>query len=212
MARLQILELPASSNDDRPPFVLVVDQARIEDFYPTVEGKSVLQVAQERLSRVDPLDDMAARAGARAVLVFEDTIDIPANDTSGYLPGRPEMVLDVKLGDHVMPSDTTSDDGDLEEAEAVRKRVAKEQKAALTDAFGLDRLRDWDDILNAATGLCRKCDNQSAKIERILRLSETPQQGTGVETSDYLDGYREAIRCALAALINPADDQSGPDA
>lgn len=64
MARLQILELPEGTSDDRPPFVLVVDQA----------------TEQTMIS----MDRSGARAaaqlvGARAVLVFEETIDIPDN-------------------------------------------------------------------------------------------------------------------------------------
>ncbi|MGW4834770.1 hypothetical protein [Streptomyces globisporus] len=65
MARLQILELPEGAGDDRPPFVLVVDQ------YEPVEATP---------SRLFRHQDMAEQIGARAVLVFEDTIDIPAND------------------------------------------------------------------------------------------------------------------------------------
>lgn len=72
MARLQILELPEGSNDDRPPFVLVIDQMPKDE------------AAFDALRR-DLSDDLAQRTGARAILVFEDTIDIPANDASGYL-------------------------------------------------------------------------------------------------------------------------------
>ncbi|MDX3324768.1 hypothetical protein PV405_08815 [Streptomyces sp. ME02-6979-3A] len=65
MARLQILELPEGTGDDRPPFVLVIDQ------YEPVEATP---------SRLFRHQDMAEQIGARAVLVFEETIDIPAND------------------------------------------------------------------------------------------------------------------------------------
>lgn len=67
MARLQILELPEGTNDDRPPFVLVVDQMPKED------------AAFEAL-RCDLGFATAQQVGARAVLVFEETIDIPGND------------------------------------------------------------------------------------------------------------------------------------
>ncbi|CAL9366163.1 hypothetical protein [Streptomyces sp. enrichment culture] len=91
MARLQILELPEGSNDDRPPFVLVVDQVPANG-----DGFEAL--------RRDLMDDyLAARTGARAVLVFEDTIDILANDTSGYLaPRGADQELVVELGDQDM--------------------------------------------------------------------------------------------------------------
>lgn len=69
MARLQILELPEGTADDRPPFVLVIDQA------PTDEAKFDA-IRRDLLAD----GDLAPRLGARAVLVFEDTIDIPANE------------------------------------------------------------------------------------------------------------------------------------
>ncbi|NED31102.1 hypothetical protein [Streptomyces sp. SID8499] len=75
MARLQILELPAGSNDDRPPFILVVDEYTPR-WYIT---------GLDQPEPVSEFDGVAEKIGARAVLVFEDTIDIPANDTSGYL-------------------------------------------------------------------------------------------------------------------------------
>lgn len=80
MARLQILELPEGAGDDRPPFVLVIDQARIEDFHPSAEGKSSWQIFQDRVAAEDPTQRIAEQIGARAVLVFEETIEIPANE------------------------------------------------------------------------------------------------------------------------------------
>ncbi|MGW1015591.1 hypothetical protein [Streptomyces niveus] len=74
MARLQILELPEGAGDDRPPFVLVIDQV------PTDEDK--FDAIRRDLGTPE---DLVERIGARAVLVFEDTIEIPANDTSAYL-------------------------------------------------------------------------------------------------------------------------------
>ena len=72
--RLQILELPEGSGDDRPPFVLIVDQ------YEPVEA------SPEKLLRHQ---DVAEQIGARAVLVFEETIDIPANDVPLDADGNP---------------------------------------------------------------------------------------------------------------------------
>lgn len=69
MARLQILELPEGAGDDRPPFVLVVDQANYDSL-------SSLSVALEGWQNIKD------QIGARAVLVFEETIDIPANEVT----------------------------------------------------------------------------------------------------------------------------------
>jgi hypothetical protein len=76
MARLQILELPEGSGDDRPPFVLVVDEMPADE------------AAFEALRRDLNDGDLAKRIGAQGVLCFETTIDIPANevpvDPDGY--------------------------------------------------------------------------------------------------------------------------------
>lgn len=70
MARLQILELPEGSGDDRPPFVLVVDEVTAEE-------------AERVIGSKDAFDGMAKKAGARAVAVFHGmTVDIPANSSA----------------------------------------------------------------------------------------------------------------------------------
>lgn len=67
MARLQILELPAGSGDDRPPFVLVIDQCEglPLDTVKTVEGY---------------WRQTGEQIGARGVLIFMESVEIPAND------------------------------------------------------------------------------------------------------------------------------------
>ncbi|WP_109030151.1 hypothetical protein [Streptomyces rubrogriseus] len=171
MARLQILELPEGSGDDRPPFVLVVDQVPANG-----DGFEAL--------RRDLMDDyLAARTGARAVLVFEDTIDIPANDTSAYLREAEATWTPVDEMEVLRQQARHS-----EEAEAIRKRVSKEQKAALTDALGMDGIRDWDDILNAARGLRTQRDAQAEAIERVRNLHRPVEhRGQTIcwECSDY---------------------------
>ncbi|WP_125262327.1 hypothetical protein [Streptomyces alboflavus] len=71
MPRIQILELPKGSGDDRPPFVLVIDQApRDEPLFRSFREDMEMN------------DHVASRVGARSVLVFEDTIEVPANEVS----------------------------------------------------------------------------------------------------------------------------------
>lgn len=67
MARLQILELPAGSGDDRPPFILVIDEAA-----PGPNGGLLIEARDFLAARED--------IGACDVFIFEETIDIPAND------------------------------------------------------------------------------------------------------------------------------------
>lgn len=81
MARLQILELPDVERSDgtyETPFVLVIDQA----------NGTILSSLREQASRGvdDPLayNPVADQIGATAVLVFDETIDIPANDLTAY--------------------------------------------------------------------------------------------------------------------------------
>ncbi|MFE0794776.1 hypothetical protein [Streptomyces mutabilis] len=101
MARLQILELPEGSNDDRPPFVLVVDQ-----YVPRRYVQGIGQTAEP----VDEFTGIAEQMGARAVLVFEETVDIPANDTSGYLaPPAAKQEFVLKVGNRDMRAAITAD-------------------------------------------------------------------------------------------------------
>ncbi|MEV5944397.1 hypothetical protein [Streptomyces sp. NPDC051994] len=63
MARIQVLQLPASSTESAP-FVLILDQA--DD----------LIAASEQLG-YDPLDALKAATGARHVLITAATVDVP---------------------------------------------------------------------------------------------------------------------------------------
>jgi len=69
MARLQILELPEGSGDDRPPFVLVVDECAPQRYILGMDS-----TWQDHWQRV------ADKIGAQGVIVTPDTINIPAND------------------------------------------------------------------------------------------------------------------------------------
>ncbi|MFZ3592322.1 hypothetical protein [Streptomyces sp. BH104] len=84
MARLQILELPMVHNGDQTetPFILVIDQA----------DETVTDDTHQWSA------DVAKRIGARHVLCFAGTIDIPANDTSAYTTA-PEADVHVELDD-----------------------------------------------------------------------------------------------------------------
>ena len=73
MARLQILELPEGTGDDRPPFVLVVDEC-VPQRYAVGQGEPFRDYWQ----------DIAEQIGARGVIVTPETVDIPANDASAY--------------------------------------------------------------------------------------------------------------------------------
>jgi hypothetical protein len=71
MARLQILQIPQGAGDDQPPFILVIDEYQPRR-YMLGNGQT------EQL--VDEFEGIAERIGARAILTFVETVDIPANE------------------------------------------------------------------------------------------------------------------------------------
>lgn len=74
MARIQILELPTEHHGDdmTTPFLLILDQ--VED----VEAVRASMNGAKELS------------GARGILAFEETINIPANDATAYREPGPD--------------------------------------------------------------------------------------------------------------------------
>jgi hypothetical protein len=83
MARIQILELPAGDNDDRAPFAVVIDQATEATITALSDHEG--QNPTQRLFTAS----LAQQLGARAVLCFEETIDIPANEVPVDPDGHP---------------------------------------------------------------------------------------------------------------------------
>jgi hypothetical protein len=82
MARIQILELPTvyrENGDDETPFVIVIDQA--DDAF-----RHALAPTNETMCEAQA--SLAEAIGARSILVFPGTVEIPANevpvDPNGY--------------------------------------------------------------------------------------------------------------------------------
>ncbi|MFE9855591.1 hypothetical protein [Streptomyces sp. NPDC005780] len=182
MARLQILELPEGSGDDRPPFVLVVDECMPQRIVVGLDS-----------SWQDHWQQLADKIGARGVLVFDDTIDIPANEIT--LTHVQEAADGNVVRLRVEPDLTGFTDTVMAEAVSAQTKVVEavgqnqgDRKAALTDALGMDRLRDWDDIRNAVAGIRRDCDDKAEAIERVRRLHQPVEhRGKTIcwECSDY---------------------------
>lgn len=108
MARLQILELPTEHHGDdmTTPWLLVIDQ---------VDEATAADIARWP-------DDIAKRTGARHVLCFSETVDIPANEVPLDENGQP-LFLKVHLE---------------AEAEVFRKQVQEEirkAQAAMTETL-----------------------------------------------------------------------------
>lgn len=141
MVRLQILELPTEHHGDDmvTPYLLVVDQAT--------------EATVESLHRDAADADLASRVGARGVLCFEETVDIPVNEVPVDPDGYP-------LKFRIEPDFETFREQVQEEALYAQGKVTRalratdqDRKDALTDALGMDPTRGWDDIRDAAAEL-----------------------------------------------------------
>ncbi|MFC8986024.1 hypothetical protein [Streptomyces sp. NPDC057115] len=160
MARLQILELPEGTGDDRPPFILVVDQY--------VARRYVVGVGQSE-QPIDEFDGIAEKIGARAVLAFEDTIDIPANDLDGYngIPGGYYTAFAATV-ERALGIDTSSAAPDvagwlltacreLEKSETAREQLRQERDA---QAAALDRVRNLHrPVEHRGQTICWECSD-----------------------------------------------------
>ncbi|MBT2467843.1 hypothetical protein J7E97_08140 [Streptomyces sp. ISL-66] len=150
MARLQILELPEGAEDARAPFVLVVDQC--------MPQRVVLGAGQGAL--VDHWQALADRIGARGVVVTPETVEIPANEVSigpdGY-PVRMRVEADFTRFDEQLAERAAADAAPDRPADAVEAKLRHfidehhERDIRLmdrvTNALGIDRLRNWDEIV-----------------------------------------------------------------
>lgn len=132
MARLQILELPTVYRGEEPgetPFVLVIDQLH-EDLIDDVTA------ASERTAEL---------IGARTILAFTDTVEIPANG--------PHLGEAATVTDGVLPEELArATEKELTECK-IRCRVDRECRALLSETLGLGQAQGWDDIRTAVTGL-----------------------------------------------------------
>lgn len=174
MPRLQILELPEGVDDDRPPFVLVIDE-----YTAPQPDTSDVEAADSLTAQLE--NGFLEKIGARGVLIFPDTIDIPANQIPVDPDGHPLKLriegdfttLRQQAEEEVMhaqskitrraPADTAGQDTD---------ELTPEQ-TELLDALDMSHTRDWNDIRNAATALRRERDELAAEVER-LHAGEEP--------------------------------------
>ncbi|MEU2780545.1 hypothetical protein [Streptomyces sp. NPDC007110] len=90
MPRIQILPLPEGASDERPPFALVIDQAD-----ETILQSLAYGIAYDSDSGGRPLRDaLKDELGARGILCFTETIEIPANDVTAY--ATPTAIVHVE--------------------------------------------------------------------------------------------------------------------
>lgn len=163
MARLQILKLPAGAGDDRPSFAVIVDK---------VQGDG----------EIDPVADysnVAKELGARAVMIFHDTVEIPANE-----PPPP------------------ADAAEAERAGVTQIVYAHERtRLDLCSALLLSGDTTWRNLVNLARGAREGRDVRAAALERVRGLPEQPavMDAQYEQPQGYLHGYRVAIGDAKRA-------------
>ncbi|MGW0586083.1 hypothetical protein ACWD25_61915 [Streptomyces sp. NPDC002920] len=221
---MQILPLPEGAGDDRPPFVLVIDEAATGP-----DGELLIKAA----------DYIEAREhiGACDVFIFEETVEIPANEplplpevddaeragTTQIVDAHERTRLD--LCDALLLSRDTTWRKLVEQVGERQRELAglyrrldqaapddpAARKPALTDALGMDRLRDWDDIVNAARGLRRERDSLAAALERVRDLPERPEVLAVIPEQPYasMDGYAAGIRDAKSAARGDQAPEGG---
>ncbi|MFF8482306.1 hypothetical protein [Streptomyces antibioticus] len=180
MARLQILPLPGGVGDERPPFVLVVDQ-----YQPM---RYVLGIDQGEPEAADEFAFTAEQIGARAVLVFAETVEIPAG---GPLP--------------LLVADGVERDGTTQLVDAHERT-----RLDLCDALLLSRDTTWRTLVEAASERQRAVARLARQVDRVQNLPETPSlmDAKHADPNAYLHGYRIAIGDARRA----ARDERPPTA
>lgn len=217
MARLQILQLPEGDSDERPPFVLVIDE--VQD--PAALNAGFRTGFQEFRELV----------GARSVLAFAETVDIPANDFQMHpyvAPDVPaEETQDQPPPGHLSPAGAavrtyigTLPTEDRARTAAIWKGVDVALDAhneALRDALGLDNDKGIR-VVAAARTIRRERDEASRRaaeydtaLTRVRGLSETPEvmDAQHADPSGYLHGYGVAIREAKRAARSQPNRATG---
>jgi hypothetical protein len=195
VARLQILQLPEGAGDDRPPYILVIDEA-----VTGPDGELLIKAA----------DFIEAReaTNARDVFIFEETVTIPANDV------LPLPLLSVR-GDQTAELITAHEQTRQALCDAFLLSLDTTW-AQIVETAG-ERQRDL-------AGLLRRLDKPDAKLmEAVQRsLGITPDYGSTdlaewlfiacreLDKSEasraHLRRERDALKAALERVRNEPDE------
>lgn len=185
MARLQILELPSGINDDRPPFLLVIDQVTPE----MVEAIT----SAERTS--------AELIGARAIFSFEETVHIPANEPAQAEPSPP--IVDF--------TDLAEAKRLIEQRDEARQwarhgyEIGQKHCGWSDHGVAPDWLTEgWPSHFDSCEHLAKAADYDTA-LSRVLELADA------LETEDahggFWDANQEAARRIRAAVGGPRSEE-----
>lgn len=193
MARLQILELPVEHHGDdmTTPWILVIDQV------PSDEDKFDA-IRRDLLAD----GDLAPRLGARGVLVFEETIEIPANEVGA----QAEPLL--RVGEPVGADDA-------ERAGITQIVYAHERtRLDLCSALLLSGDTPWRKLIEAVrerqrelAGLYKERDALAARLRRVRALSEQPKVVDASIKDPELYRHAYAVGIGNAQFIARGDDE-----
>lgn len=190
MARLQILELPTEHHGDDmvTPFLLVIDQ---------VDDDTAAEIARWP-------DNISSRTGARHVLCFSETVEIPANEAGGHA----EPLLRV---------------GGFAASEAPERAGTREivyaherTRLDLCSALLVSGGTTWRKLIEHATerqrelaGLYKERDSLAGRLERVRSLSEQPKvvDASIKDPQTYRHAYSVAI--SNAKFVARGDDEKG---
>jgi hypothetical protein len=228
MARLQILQLPADHRKDgsgETPYILVIDQAS-EDIAKTLDPQDQVASYGTVMQRLAGLS-LAEQIGARAVLVFRETADIPASGAefgnSGPAESEGTACADVPGCDGDCCA-TRNIEKELKATSEVNKRLtADRDEARMWARHGYEigqRHCGWSDHGVAPDWLTEgwpysfdSCEHlkQAAELEetitRVRAVSTEPEaMNADQERPDvWVHGYGIGVRAAKAAL-NPRNE------
>ncbi|MET9096230.1 hypothetical protein ABZX72_29545 [Streptomyces cyaneofuscatus] len=211
MTRLQILELPMGADDERPPFVLVVDQYTAQ--------RVVTGARQTAASFVDPMERAAGEIGARGTLVFAETVEIPANDVSAefreglqedlgkmYETARRSLSESETLG-HTLLQRAENAEGRSHAMEVQRNRAARHAEQAEAGRLAADKMLravcevfggpHQDPVVKARETLAR-AKAAEAKLQTFVK----EQQRAAAEGGHVFGepGYQDPSRCARCGI------------
>jgi hypothetical protein len=200
VARLQILQLPEGAGDDRPPFVLVIDQHQPQRY--------ALGIGEDEPEMVDEFAGVAEQIGARVVLVFQETVEIPANETAV----------------HAQPLMRVADFAGLDE---IKRLTEERDEARLWARHGYEigqRHCGWSDHGVAPDWLTegwpphfddcehfKRAADYDEALTRVRNLPEEPKfmDALHSDSAGYRHGYRVAIGDAKRATRARAAEDGG---
>ncbi|MEV0220914.1 hypothetical protein [Streptomyces sp. NPDC050704] len=185
MTRLQILELPEGSGNDRASFALVVDE---------YQPLRYIQGPDYAPEPVDEFAGVAEQVGARAVLVFRESVEI--------LPNAPSVVAD--------------DDATLQEQLAEARQWARHgyeigQRHCSWSDHGVAPAwltEGWPHHFDSCEHLRRAAEYDEA-LSRVRALSESPEVMNADQPNPevWRHGYRIGVLAAKSAT-RPRDEKT----